>query len=367
MAHFNTLPPELRLRIWGFVAPAVCPRRDAQVFELTLRIVTRPDNEALDSDDEELYGEETPYDGVPYYVALPGYRKNEMIMRTAGVRIMLSVHRESRAEALKYFPHALTIHDLTGAVIRFDRERDLVLLSAAPPFHALSTSPHQYYRHLDSMWFKQSRHYQIDNFTTSIRHLGFSNSLANLLRKGFEYQDDDIHFIWHIMMFLRPFTNLVAVYKLSDVKRLTNYELRWCASDKVNHWQTTDGFLSRVLCWPNLINNTYYAVTEDTLHDGERDLPTNIFEIMTYLLLRESHWSPTVKAQIRARIQGYLDEEDLWRLSSVELWKGSYLSVSRHRRLDPNCSSPSTTDSGKPSTEDSSGMNTMYRLRCIDM
>ncbi|KAI1262089.1 hypothetical protein F5Y18DRAFT_159795 [Xylariaceae sp. FL1019] len=246
MARFDSLPVEARLMIWRFAVPAVRPQRDPQVFRLTMDRVAR----AGDSQDI-----------APYHV-LP---VRGMKQQTARVRTMLSVHRESRAEALKYFPHVLTINDRTGAIIRFNRDVDLVLLEGL-----WYTSRRREPAAWEYDFLKKTSNYRIDDFNASIRHLGFGPGIGKFLHG---YYDRDI---WSVMMFLRTFTKLVAVYNCSYIDESTSNNLDWCTSDKANKWEVTKEPPLSILSWPDILR-------------GMDQPAVNLFEIMIRLLLRESH------------------------------------------------------------------------------
>ncbi|KAI1266010.1 hypothetical protein F5Y18DRAFT_426524 [Xylariaceae sp. FL1019] len=296
MPHFDDLSVELRLSIWRFAVPEVQPQRGPQVFALQISSSSEDNNNPL---------------------SYPPW-----------LRVENPDSGESRSEALRWFPDVLTIDDEAGGTVRFNADRDLVLLDAD----------------FRTGFMGRSWNYSIDYFTRSIRHLGFSRELYSFLYSSGRDKEIPDYPIWQLMKFLRPFQKLHSVYYCHDIRNFTldNYEIRWCASDKVNCFKTVEED-SRLLCWPDLVENEEYAINEPSLLT-DYDYPAGEFAMQVHYLLNESRWSAEYKAAIREYIDQHLDDNDLDRLSKVQLWKIMSFSTERAKlrfyELDPDCEDP---------------------------
>ncbi|KAI1115347.1 hypothetical protein F5Y14DRAFT_410970 [Nemania sp. NC0429] len=248
MGGFSDLPTKLRLMIWGL---ATAPR-DPQVFALQLEIPKTTENGA-----------------APYHIR-PG---RFLSYSTASVRAMLSADRQSRVEALKWFPDTLTVNDETGATVRFNRERDMVFLDG----------------NFCITWMENVRAHVIENFTESIRHLGLGPRLDDFLLYYSPFPDDPhppidpLDPIWHVMKFLSPFKKLKLVYHCVDENDYEDYDLRWCASDKINRYEqyVFEGWYEHniAFCWPNLIHNGHEYVCEEKSYYSTDDHDPHKFNI----------------------------------------------------------------------------------------
>ncbi|KAH9905444.1 hypothetical protein F4778DRAFT_708657 [Xylariomycetidae sp. FL2044] len=316
---------ELRLRIWGFVAPEVQFHRGPQVFTLQLII---PD------------GPESGNENAPPYHIRPGPALKH---QTRGVRTMLAVHQESRAEALKFFPDVLTIDDERGGIVRYDSDHDMVFLDGK----------------FDAHWMQKSSHYSIEGFTDSVQHLGLGPDLHKFLT--FYVGPDvakSVNPRWILMKFLRPFHCLGDVWWCVEEHRdESDYDMRWCASDKVNRyqqsWPMDDSDPAEkqaiIYCWPDLDHNHTYASNERSYYVGVgEEYGTEEFNMSVDLLQAPDGWPADVKARIHEFIDPHLDAVDLWRLSEVEFWHMRTFStaraVRRFHRLDPNCEEADEVD-----------------------
>ncbi|KAI1175169.1 hypothetical protein F4777DRAFT_551557 [Nemania sp. FL0916] len=249
MTGMSDLPIELRLMIWSLVTAPY----DPQVFHL------------------EIEGLNPPEDGAAPYQIRPG---RFLRYSTADVRAMLSADRQCRAEALKWFPDTLTIDDETGATVRFNKERDMVFLNG----------------YFGTGWMESVRNHVIENFTTSIRHLGLGPRLDDFLQYYSRYPNDPnpptdpIEPTWHVMKFLQPFKNLKHVYYCIDENDYEeDYDLRWCKSDKINRYEqyVFEGWDEHniAFCWPNLVHDGHEYVCEEKSYYSEGDRDHHAFKI----------------------------------------------------------------------------------------
>ncbi|KAI1332005.1 hypothetical protein F5Y16DRAFT_358308 [Xylariaceae sp. FL0255] len=309
-AKWSNLPAEMRLRIWGYFAPEVHRDRDPQIFSLTLTGTSRSQ------------------DGIPYRISPSSALKKQ----TAAVRTMLSLHQESHAEAMKAFPDALIVDNVTGAMVRFQKHHDMVYLDGI----------------FDVEWMTSSWDYTFDGFTDTVQHLGLGPKLDKFLTLQGTYSGKPISPTWYLMKCLRPFKELGVVYYCIDEQQHSSedFELRWCASDKVNcHVQAgSEGLV--IFCWPDLIHNEDYAGDEVSFYYDPDSHLTDKFSCMTDLLLNDPFlfWSDEHRAEIHKHIDPHLNEDDLWRLAGVGFWKMVTFStksgIRRFHELDPNCKNP---------------------------
>ncbi|KAI1120352.1 hypothetical protein F5Y10DRAFT_258613 [Nemania abortiva] len=295
--------------IWSLVAAPCDPR----VLALELEIPKTSENGA-----------------APYHIR-PG---RFLYDSTAGVRAMLSVDRQCRAEALKWFPDILTINDETGATIRFNKERDMVFLNGS----------------FWTDWMENGRTHVIENFTESIRHLGLGPPLDGFLHFHSHFPDDPhppidpIEPIWHVMKFLRPFKNLKLVYYCVDENDYEDYDLRWCASDKINHYEQYifEGWDTHniAFCWPNLVHNGHEYVCEEKSYYSRSDRDRHAFKVGMGLVRGEADHYTAPLSVIHERIDPYLSEEDLRRLSNIGFfkmaWFNDWVGFNRYFELEPD-------------------------------
>ncbi|CAJ2510082.1 Uu.00g059820.m01.CDS01 [Anthostomella pinea] len=269
-AQFSSLSTELCLHIWSFVAPEVHHGRAAQVFALQLIIPNATETQAWGAD-------------VPPYHVRPGHVLKD---QTAGLRTMLAVHRESRDEALRFFPDTLAV-DEKGGIVRYNSEHDMVFLDGKFNAH----------------WMERSWDYHLAGFTDSIQHLGLGPDLLKFLTFFVWDLSKPVNPIWYLMRFLRPFNALdVVYYAIEESRHATHHALRWPAPDKMHrHLQVFSKAAvkpaepsSVMYCWPDLIENEYYARNEGTFFEGGED-GIDEFGILVETLCDPSGWSDEIK------------------------------------------------------------------------
>lgn len=181
--RFSALPPELRLQIWRAFAP-IDLRRSPQVLAFELR--------------------------------LPAGRKQSVVQpcpslanQTAAVRAVLAVNRESRTEACKTYKHTMDLCD-GELVVRFDRDRDVVLVDTAEPGQSLAGWEHG-----------------VLGFTDEVRQLAVGPRYFNQFRLF------NTHPGW-LLRFLSPFGRLGVVYYTLTACVLDDADCAWCVSGEVH-------------------------------------------------------------------------------------------------------------------------------------
>lgn len=133
--------------------------------------------------------------------------------------------------------------------------------------------------------------------------------------------------VWPLVLFLNPFTELRFLYYCSDhtSPTLGDYELRWCASDRVHRYyalQAQEHSQEVMYCWPDLCSSSgwEYAENEPTLWDVDLDLASEELRIMLDLLFGESNWPEDQKTRAR-RLLEPLSESDRESIKEIQTWK----------------------------------------------
>ncbi|KPM44945.1 hypothetical protein AK830_g1669 [Neonectria ditissima] len=157
--------------------------------------------------------------------------------QTRSIRRLLSVHRESRATAIKRFPDSLSIEGGSGdAIVRFDRDNDVAMMFGLEKAEA------------DDV-------FRLPGFAEYVKHAGIAN--------------------WHDFVFdanalahlARDLRSLEAIFLCPSSDRLRRESIGWCASDLVNrqHLQRIEepsgygGDLESMYLWPDIRNHRDFA------------------------------------------------------------------------------------------------------------
>ena len=314
--RFSALPPEIRIHIWRAVAP-VDPRRGPQVLAF------------------EMCG--------------PDGRKGRMSVRpcpslvrqTAGVRAVLAVHQESRAEAVRAFPHVLGRYDSDRIVVRFDAERDVVLLDR--PHDSSSSSSTSASASSSSRQDEGRGGPEISGvFSRQIRQLAVGPRFFDFYRLSLKHPQS-------LMRFLKPFNRLTVVYYALDASVLEEASGSWCTSAGVHHFyqaETDEGNRKSpsrrqevLYCWPDLVRHRKYAEQEPSLREADFAASPrlqDLLELISGAMPPPRTGDPihTVRADSAYL---YLSDEDVRRLEAVEYWPmvafAGFSSIRRYRSL----------------------------------
>jgi hypothetical protein len=220
--QFKRLPFELRHRIWEFFCP-----------DLTAK--------------SRVFWFQAHYNHGSLRVSIGEGPFLEQQTRPA--RAMLALHRETRELALKAFPDTLAFG--RDSVVRFNSERDVVMLSSIEPVmmdHLGALPP-------------------LPGFGEHIRHLAVNPDVLDSLGSR------------HSTLF-GAFEHLKTVYYLVHPAEHKPQHLRWCASDLIKHYFVTtfeerpglgeDG--QYLYCWPDVENHRAFAEAEIPLGGLADDL-----------------------------------------------------------------------------------------------
>ncbi|KAI1758882.1 hypothetical protein GGR53DRAFT_197286 [Hypoxylon sp. FL1150] len=193
--QFMRLPPELRERVWEFFNPDL---KMPRVFRLL----------HIDKSPSELW------------------ESGFLDQQTAPARAMLATYSESRAIAMKHYPHILKIRGGRG-ILRFHGEKDVILLD--PPMRP-SRNPNAFAKLLKD-----------------VQYIGF---------------DAEEPLAYPISEMLPPSVqqHLKAVFMSYPWDYYRKAELAWCVSDWVHRNQNTgiedtdysSTEFAYMFCWPNL-------------------------------------------------------------------------------------------------------------------
>ncbi|KAK8073394.1 zinc finger domain-containing protein [Apiospora phragmitis] len=227
--RFFALPPEIRLLVWRCFAP-ICPGRGPQVLAFE---AWRPDGRK----------------GAKVAIPCPS-----LVRQTASIRAVLAVNRESRFEALRAFPHTLGKYSCDKLAIRFDAERDVILLDKRPKQECRPP-----------IWG-----IPIQEFAEHIRQLAIGPHYFDKYRLNLR------HPRW-LMRFLKLFERLVVVYYALDASVLEEASCAWCVSTEVHQvykaeTEASEKTLRRpevLYCWPNLDSHRQYAQQEKSMREPD--------------------------------------------------------------------------------------------------
>lgn len=217
---FMQLPPEIREMVWAAFCPDLRP--EPRVFELGLHTVVSPPG-AFNLP-EVVHG----------IVAGP-----QIESQTEPMRVVMAVHRESRALGLKSAPHEITLS--RGEFMRYHQERDILFIA----------------------WNEEIL---LRGIALRIQELGIeAQNLAFPSRLAQEYADDLVDF-----MYLLPQTRRVFILDEHD-DLYSNYserEYNWAAAETIHKYrldmeeEDEAGLadpISRIYCWPDLDNHRDFA------------------------------------------------------------------------------------------------------------
>ncbi|KAK7946941.1 zinc finger domain-containing protein [Apiospora aurea] len=281
--RFSALPPELRLHVWRFFAP-IGPDRKPQVFAFE---TCRPEGRA----------------GPRMALPCPS-----LAQQTASVRAVLAVSQESRAEALRAFPD--TLGSYTGNfVIRFDGERDVVLLDKRPK-HGRARQP----------WG-----IAIPELAKPVRQLAIGPRYFNKYRL---HPRNPMLLFWII----RPFERVHAVYYTQDASVLEEASCSWCVSTQIHHFYNPETEPNRkplrrpeiMYCWPNLVSHREYAQQEPSIRETDYAASHRLRDFLNMFLETMYEEVPTPEQLVltvlnRSRFV-FFTHEDLRRFERVEYW-----------------------------------------------
>lgn len=319
--QFPDLPAELRLRVWEFFCKGLAD--GPRVFRVKLA------TEASD-----ITGD------VPYSIQPTSILRQQ----TAAARTALAISRESRDEALKLLPDTFTVNDGTG-VVRFTARRDVVLLDGE----------------FNAPWMRSSWNHHIEGFSDHIVNLALGTDFMAFRTVYLGRNPEDmVHTTWFLLLFLNPFTQLKTVYCCGDDWREDRHLKRWCASDLVNRYHFSPDRRREaaavapgsgdephpepepmMCCWLDhypKAESSDDSSMEDLLFTSELGPTTAEIRNKVQLLLGSSRWSQETKARIHRVIEP-LSEDDLWRLSGIDMRKmiifSSLVGLHRFYALDP--------------------------------
>ncbi|TIC90273.1 hypothetical protein CH35J_012024 [Colletotrichum higginsianum] len=192
----------------------------------------------------------------------------------AAASAMLAVHRESRELALKAFPDTLAIRE-GRRLVRFHKQRDVVHLNG-----------------------------QKKTWEHNISVPGFSENVVNLALDTSELDPRQMR------LFL-AFPDLKNVFDFAwHNDRRIPHRLRWCASDKVHHYEIeqlrknvhSGEDLHFVYCWPDVDKHRVFAEKHAGLAEVYEAAMTEI-------------------AEIREEDADFMDDEDVARLGEIDYWQ----------------------------------------------
>ncbi|KAI1100757.1 hypothetical protein F4804DRAFT_34171 [Jackrogersella minutella] len=197
--QFMQLPPELRARVW-------------ELYDPDLRVKTRVFRLIITSSEFEIW--ESAF----------------LVEQTAPARAMLATHRESREQALRFYPD--TFNTRRG-VIRYNSEKDVIFLEGGPAAG------------------NELGDIDIVSVLGDPKYLAFGGefSMAELAISNFQSK------------------NLKGIFLCYQNYQISGEVLQWCVSDSIHHFYTqgTEEVLGEswpvesMYCWPDLENNREFA------------------------------------------------------------------------------------------------------------
>ncbi|KAF4983964.1 hypothetical protein FZEAL_756 [Fusarium zealandicum] len=221
--QFARLPIELRQRIWELFCPELQARQRVLSFTMTYG-TARYQNPSWPADAKVW----TVHDGL----ALEDQTKT--------IRTVFAVHQESRAMALRAYPHSLSMDAGSGdAIVAFNGDSDVVFLNGptGPGFHV----------------------FQLSGFAEVIKHVALDS---------WEALDDVAGSTF--CPFIEKFAKLEALYIAQPSRHTKASRMAWCVSDHINRYEAETfekepGYgedLRFLYCWPDLRNHPDYAKFE---------------------------------------------------------------------------------------------------------
>ncbi|KAK6218415.1 hypothetical protein QIS74_06295 [Colletotrichum tabaci] len=229
----------------------------------------------------------------------------------AAASAMLAVHRESRELALKAFPDTLAIRE-GRRLVRFHKQRDVVHLNG-----------------------------QKKTWEHNISVPGFSENVVNLALDTSELDPRQMR------LFL-AFPDLKNVFDFAwHNDRRIPHRLRWCASDKVHHYEIeqlrknvhSGEDLHFVYCWPDVDKHRVFAEKHAGLAEVYEAAMTEI-------------------AEIREEDPDFMDDEDVARLGEIDYWQLTCFGWDAADRFEAWLAKHGVADGDMPAaTEDDSDNN----------
>lgn len=272
---FMQLPPEIREMVWAAFCPDLRP--EPRVFELGLHTVVSPPGAVHLP--EVVHG----------IVAGP-----QIEAQTEPMRVVMAVHRESRALGLKSAPQEITLS--RGEVMRYHQERDVLFVA------------------WDEEILLRGIALRIQELGIEAQNLAFPSHLPR------EYADDLVDF-----MYLLPQTRRVFILDEQD-DLYGEREYSWAGAETIHKYrldteeENEAGLadpISRIYCWPDLDNHREFA--EKSVAQSDDDNP----------------WWRSTTSECRRRLQAPLEDsrelndddlpdeektEAIERLQNIDVW-----------------------------------------------
>ncbi|KAI9900225.1 hypothetical protein N3K66_004487 [Trichothecium roseum] len=239
---FMRLPPELRQKIWESFCPHLASRHGRILslnFSMEYNVANGPPSAYVWSDDEDDEDEEpvkgprirfTVYDGL------------SLQDHTAGLRLVMAVHGESRQFALKLFPDTIDMRTGSGdAIVRFNRDRDIIMPVCRSQMYRL--------------------HEKTLKSISQVKHIAFDWAP--------DRPEDAVTVLDRGLVGAMP--NLETIYLCRHwmSEGFSKSRLRWCASPMVNchfmeTWQKEQLLgedLVWMMCWPDVKRHPDFTKT----------------------------------------------------------------------------------------------------------